>query len=79
GALAEAVIQLGRTLHLQTIAEGIEEARQVDGLRALGCHFGQGFYFAKALPAKEIDELLSRLSADEPTPGTAMLDEEVLG
>jgi EAL domain-containing protein (putative c-di-GMP-specific phosphodiesterase class I) len=78
GALAEAIVQLGNTLHLQTIAEGIEEERQVEGLRALGCRFGQGFYFAKPLPADEIDELLSRLSPSEP-PETAMLDEEVLG
>jgi EAL domain-containing protein (putative c-di-GMP-specific phosphodiesterase class I) len=79
GALAEAIVQLGNTLHLQTIAEGIEETRQVDGLRALGCQFGQGFYFAKPLPVEEIDELLSGLSSSELSPEAAMLNGEALG
>ncbi|MGA2528874.1 MAG: EAL domain-containing protein [Acidimicrobiales bacterium] len=66
GVLAEAIVQLGNTLHLQTVAEGIEQAHQVDDLRALGCQFGQGFYFAKALPVDQIDELLDRLSRNDP-------------
>ena len=66
GALAEAIVQLGNTLHLQTVAEGIEQAHQVDELRAFGCQFGQGFYFAKPLRREQIDELLSRLPATSP-------------
>jgi diguanylate cyclase (GGDEF)-like protein/PAS domain S-box-containing protein len=61
GVLAEAIVQLGNTLHLQTVAEGIEQPHQVDGLRALGCQFGQGFYFAKPLRVEQVDELLSSL------------------
>jgi EAL domain-containing protein (putative c-di-GMP-specific phosphodiesterase class I) len=71
GVLAEAIVQLGNTLHLQTVAEGIEQAHQVDDLRALGCQFGQGFYFAKALPVAQVDELLSQFGrppeATDPT------------
>jgi EAL domain-containing protein (putative c-di-GMP-specific phosphodiesterase class I) len=63
GALAEAIVQLGKTLHLETVAEGVEQSAQVDGLRALGCQYGQGFFFAKPLRADEIDALLPRLSS----------------
>jgi diguanylate cyclase (GGDEF)-like protein/PAS domain S-box-containing protein len=49
--LARAIIALGRTLQIETIAEGIERIEQRDGLRTLGCTLGQGFYFAKAMPA----------------------------
>ena len=66
GVLAEAIVQLGNTLHLQTVAEGIEQAHQVDDLRALGCQFGQGFYFAKPLPVEQVDELLSQMSQSGP-------------
>jgi EAL domain-containing protein (putative c-di-GMP-specific phosphodiesterase class I) len=76
GALAEAIVQLGNTLHLETVAEGIEQARQVEGLRALGCQFGQGFYFAKALPAQEIDDLLTLQESNE-LPAT-MIGQEAL-
>ena len=46
-ALARAVIALGETLQLQTIAEGIELKQQLSGLQDLGCELGQGFFFDK--------------------------------
>jgi diguanylate cyclase (GGDEF)-like protein/PAS domain S-box-containing protein len=46
--LARAVITLGETLGLETVAEGIELEPQVGALLALGCVAGQGFLFAKA-------------------------------
>ena len=46
--LARAVITLGETLGLETVAEGIEHEPQVAALLALGCVAGQGFLFAKA-------------------------------
>jgi len=57
-ALAKAILQLGESLNLDTVAEGIEMARQVDGLRVMGCRFGQGFFFARPVPAAEMEELL---------------------
>jgi EAL domain-containing protein (putative c-di-GMP-specific phosphodiesterase class I) len=44
--LARAVITLGETLGLDTVAEGIELEPQVEALLALGCVAGQGFLFA---------------------------------
>ena len=57
-ALARAIIGLGDTLRLQTIAEGIERAEQRAALIELGCSLGQGHHFWPALSAAAIGELL---------------------
>ena len=49
GVLTHAIIRLARTLHLRTVAEGIERPDQVGKLQAMGCHSGQGYYFSKPL------------------------------
>jgi len=54
-ALARAVIALGETLQLQTIAEGIELKQQLSGLQDLGCELGQGFFFDKPIDPAEIE------------------------
>jgi EAL domain-containing protein (putative c-di-GMP-specific phosphodiesterase class I) len=58
-ALARAIIGLGDTLRLETIAEGIEMAEQRAALIELGCSLGQGYHFWPALPAAAITELLA--------------------
>jgi diguanylate cyclase (GGDEF)-like protein/PAS domain S-box-containing protein len=58
-AVVNAILRLGETLHLETVAEGIEEATQVADLRAMGATFGQGYFFARALPADEISIMLA--------------------
>jgi diguanylate cyclase (GGDEF)-like protein/PAS domain S-box-containing protein len=58
-ALARAIVGLGDTLKLQTIAEGIERAEQQAALITLGCPLGQGYHFWPALSAAAIEELLS--------------------
>ena len=58
-ALARAIVGLGDTLKLQTIAEGIERAEQRAALIELGCTLGQGYHFWPALPAAGIEELLA--------------------
>jgi diguanylate cyclase (GGDEF)-like protein/PAS domain S-box-containing protein len=52
--LARAVITLGDTLGLDTVAEGIELEPQVSALLELGCVAGQGFLFAKAGPLEAL-------------------------
>ena len=52
--LARAVITLGETLGLDTVAEGIELEPQVDALLALGCVAGQGFLFAGSGSLEEL-------------------------
>jgi EAL domain-containing protein (putative c-di-GMP-specific phosphodiesterase class I) len=58
-ALARAIVGLGDTLKLQTIAEGIERAEQRAALIELGCTLGQGHHFWPALTAAAIEELLA--------------------
>jgi diguanylate cyclase (GGDEF)-like protein/PAS domain S-box-containing protein len=57
-ALAQTIVQLGRTLNLQTLAEGIESADQSSQLEALGCTYGQGFLFARPTAPEEVEALL---------------------
>ena len=49
-SIVEAILSLGRALHLQVLAEGIETQTQLEALTAMGCHFGQGFLWSRALP-----------------------------
>jgi len=58
GALARTIVSLGQSLQLLTVAEGIETAEQRDLLTAMGCPFGQGFFFARPMAAEDIDDLL---------------------
>src|SRR5436309_13016922 len=57
-ALAAAIVRLGHSLHLETVAERVERADQVPHLRRLGCDEAQGFLFARPLPAEQIPALL---------------------
>jgi len=65
-ALACAIVQLGQTLRLSTVAEGIETGTQLAELRAAGCQYGQGFHFARAVPAEELATMLGL--TDSPVP-----------
>jgi diguanylate cyclase (GGDEF)-like protein len=65
-AFAQTIIQMGRTLHLQTVAEGIESGDQRDELHKLGCDLGQGYFFARPLDSASVEALLrERASADD--------------
>ncbi|MEL6554358.1 MAG: EAL domain-containing protein [Cyanobacteria bacterium J06621_11] len=50
GEIVKTIISLGHQLGMDVIAEGIETAAQLQGLRDLSCNYGQGYYFAKPLP-----------------------------
>jgi EAL domain-containing protein (putative c-di-GMP-specific phosphodiesterase class I) len=53
-ALAGAIVAMGRSLNIKTVAEGIETAEQAARMRGLGCSYGQGYYFAKPAAADHI-------------------------
>ena len=57
-ALMHTLVQLGKTLGLETLAEGIEELPQLDHLRAEDCDAGQGFLFAHPLTSAELERYL---------------------
>jgi diguanylate cyclase (GGDEF)-like protein/PAS domain S-box-containing protein len=54
-ALTQGIVDLGHHLDLTIVAEGIETARQLASVRAIGCELGQGFLLAKPAPAALID------------------------
>jgi diguanylate cyclase (GGDEF)-like protein/PAS domain S-box-containing protein len=58
-AITKAIIALGESLNLRLIAEGVETKEQKEFLLQNNCHFIQGYYYSKPIPAKEITELLA--------------------
>jgi diguanylate cyclase (GGDEF)-like protein/PAS domain S-box-containing protein len=58
-AIIRSIVGLAHNLGLRTIAEGIERADQREGVSALNCAYGQGYYFSRPLPRAEIEELLT--------------------
>jgi len=56
--LAQAIIDLGESFGLQVVAEGIEHEGQRRRLIELGCRLGQGFCFARPMPAEDVAALL---------------------
>jgi EAL domain-containing protein (putative c-di-GMP-specific phosphodiesterase class I) len=59
-ALARTIVQLGRSLGMTTVAEGIEEYGQLAALREMGCTYAQGYYFSRPVPADEATRLLQQ-------------------
>jgi diguanylate cyclase (GGDEF)-like protein/PAS domain S-box-containing protein len=57
-ALIDAVIAMARALGVHLVVEGIEQQGQLDALAALGCQWGQGFHFARPMPAGDLGALL---------------------
>ncbi|MEU4419816.1 bifunctional diguanylate cyclase/phosphodiesterase [Actinoplanes sp. NPDC024001] len=53
-ALVRTIVDLARSLGLTTVAEGVETAYHADLLRALGCDRGQGYHFARPIPAPDL-------------------------
>jgi diguanylate cyclase (GGDEF)-like protein/PAS domain S-box-containing protein len=62
-ALVDAMIRIGKTLRMETVAEGIEHIEQADRLRALKCDIGQGYLFSRPLPSDAIATFLRERSA----------------
>jgi EAL domain-containing protein (putative c-di-GMP-specific phosphodiesterase class I) len=65
-AVARAIIALAGTLHLDTVAEGVEHPEQATALTELGCHLAQGFHFSRPVPAAD---LATRLAGQQPVAG----------
>jgi len=58
-AIAQAIVELGRTLGLRVVAEGIEEPDQADWLVSLGCPLGQGYLFSRPLGVDAMEMFLA--------------------
>lgn len=60
-AIIRAVAEMGSTLEMEIVAEGLETIEQVEAVRSAGCTLGQGYYFSRAVP----DFLAAMLIAQE--------------
>jgi diguanylate cyclase (GGDEF)-like protein len=60
-AIIRAVAEMGSTLEMEIVAEGLETIEQVEAVRRAGCTLGQGYYFSRAVP----DFLAAMLLAQE--------------
>jgi EAL domain-containing protein (putative c-di-GMP-specific phosphodiesterase class I) len=66
-AVVAAITQLGQTLHLEVVAEGLETSEQVAALDALACPLGQGYHFSRPLAAGDAIKFL--LTGGRPSTG----------
>ena len=67
--MLSAVAEIGDSLGLNTVAEGIETAAQLERLRALHYTYGQGCLFSKPVPADEVEKLIADGVTELPTVG----------
>ena len=68
-ALVHGIVELGRSLRLTSVAEGIETADQAAALTGFGCEFGQGYYFARPVPDVDVVRLLAARTLPVPLLG----------
>lgn len=59
--LIELILDIANFLGVPVVAEGVEEERQVQLLREMGCQIIQGYYFSPPLPGEEFDKLLEAM------------------
>jgi len=57
-AVVKTIITLAKELEMETVAEGVEDEKQVAILKALGCDYMQGFYYYRPLPKDEFLKLV---------------------
>jgi len=72
--LVRSILSLGETLQLETIAEGIERAAQLQELVALGAQLGQGYFFSRPLDSEAIRALVATGSVPWPAATDALPD-----
>jgi EAL domain-containing protein (putative c-di-GMP-specific phosphodiesterase class I) len=58
-SIVQAIIGLGTQLGKKVVAEGVETAAESQVLRELGCHQGQGYFWARPMPEAGFRELLT--------------------
>lgn len=64
-AICQAIVALGQALGFRTLAEGVETEAQRSRLQSIGCRFGQGFLFDRAVPSDDVPAVIKRLNASK--------------
>jgi diguanylate cyclase (GGDEF)-like protein/PAS domain S-box-containing protein len=75
-AIVQAIIGLARSLGMETIAEGVENADQLEVLEDLGCDAAQGFLFSRPLPRADVARLVSQIPTARISPETLTRHEQ---
>jgi diguanylate cyclase (GGDEF)-like protein/PAS domain S-box-containing protein len=57
--IVKSIIELAKCFGLRTVAEGVEDAMALDLVRAAGCDYAQGYYFARPMPAEQMSALIA--------------------
>lgn len=70
-SLIAAIMDIGKNLGYEIIAEGIEEKTEADYLKSIGCHYAQGYYFGKPMPITEWIKDQSTITDNDATSGSA--------
>ena len=63
--IIQSIVELAVKLEIETVAEGIEEAEQVDFLYSINCDKVQGYYFSRPLPMDEFERWVGQYEAKE--------------
>ena len=67
-SIATTIVQLGKTLHMELVAEGVETQEQAAMLQAFGCETMQGYLYCKPLPGDQLTAWLQQLEASAQSP-----------
>jgi EAL domain-containing protein (putative c-di-GMP-specific phosphodiesterase class I) len=62
--IVKTILSLGRNLHMQVVAEGVETGEQVTLLKSLSCEFAQGYLFARPLDSAAVARTLEAAEAN---------------
>lgn len=60
--IVKTIINLGQSMSLQLVAEGVESSNHVEALLKLGCHQGQGYLYSRPLPLEQFNQYLKKSS-----------------
>jgi EAL domain-containing protein (putative c-di-GMP-specific phosphodiesterase class I) len=71
--LVSTIVSLARAFNMQTVAEGVETAEQLQMLRLIKCDQAQGFYLGRPTPASHVPTVITRLSQGKCRPSEAQL------
>lgn len=63
-AIVDAIINLGRSLQLELVAEGVETAAQMDAMLGKGCYLMQGYHYCRPMPFQQISDYIQRMRVD---------------
>ena len=61
--IIETIAELGNKLHMAITVEGIENESDAESVRAVGCHFAQGYHFGRPMPKEDLLKLIGKTGA----------------